>query len=78
MQFFPHPCKNFAPIASSLTCLTKKECPWKKGPLPDEAMKAFRELQSSLVSEPVMKLSKTRQALCSHQDAALGNGEKTY
>ena len=46
--------KNFAIISAPLTCLTCKDSPWKKGPLPPKAMKAFKDMQSILCSEPVM------------------------
>ena len=61
-----------------LTCLTKKECLWKKGPLPEEALKAFRELQSALVSEPVVDYPRKDRPYVLITDVALGDGEKTY
>jgi hypothetical protein len=58
--------------------MTKKECSWKKGPLPDRAIKAFRELQSALVSEPVIDYPRQDRSYFIITDAALGEGEKTY
>ena len=77
-NFFRTHVKNFAQVASPLTCLTKKECLWKKGPLPEEALKAFRELQSALVSEPVVDYPRKDRPYVLITDAALGDGEKTY
>jgi hypothetical protein len=70
--------KCFAQVASPLTCLTKKECPWTKGPLQDEAMKAFRELQSALVSEPIIDYPRQDFPYVLIRDAAPVDGKKTY
>ena len=67
---------NFAQILSPLTALTWKDSPWKTGPLPNDALKAFRELQSILCSEPVADYPCWD---CSYQlitDAALGDDKK--
>jgi hypothetical protein len=53
-NFFRAHIRDFAKIASPLTELTRKECPWKAGPLPDKAHQAFKDLQQTLVSEPVV------------------------
>ena len=77
-NFFRTHVKNFAQVASPLTCLTKKECKWKKGPLPEEAEKAFQELKSALVSEPVMDYPRNNRPYVLITDAALGDGESSY
>ena len=46
--------RNFALVSSPLTALTRKDSPWKTRPLPDDALKAFLELQTILCSEPVV------------------------
>jgi hypothetical protein len=45
--FFRALIPNFA----QLTELTKQECPWKAGPLPGPADKAYQELKTILISE---------------------------
>jgi hypothetical protein len=41
-------------LKDPLTELTRKECPWKAGPLPAKPHQAFKQLQEALVSEPVV------------------------
>ena len=53
-NFFRTHVRNFAQISAPLTALTKKESKWSSGELPAEALKAFRELQSYLCSEPIV------------------------
>ena len=53
-NFFRNHVKNFAQISAPLTALTRTDNKWKAGPLPTDAMKAFKEMQTILVSEPVM------------------------
>jgi hypothetical protein len=53
-NFFRAHIKDFSKIASPLTELTRKECPWKAWPLPAKAHQAFKQLQAALVSEPVV------------------------
>ncbi|EFX61174.1 hypothetical protein DAPPUDRAFT_274479 [Daphnia pulex] len=60
-------------ISSPLTALTRKESPWKTGPLPDDALKAFRELQSILSSEPVVDYPRKNRPYSLITDAALGD-----
>ena len=53
-NFFRGHVRNFAQVKAPLNELTRKDCEWKRGPLPPEADKAFKELKSILVSEPVI------------------------
>jgi Reverse transcriptase (RNA-dependent DNA polymerase) len=53
-NFFRGHVRNFAQLTSPLTSLTKKDCTWKGGTLPPDALQAFLELQSYLCSEPVV------------------------
>ena len=53
-NFFRGHVRNFAQISAPLNQLTRKEDPWKGGPLPEAPMKAFRQLQLVLNSEPVI------------------------
>jgi hypothetical protein len=72
-NFFRTHVRNFAQISSPLTALTRKESPWKTGPLPDDALKAFRELQSILCSEPVVDYPRKNRPYSLITDAALGD-----
>ena len=53
-NFFRGHVRNFAQITAPLNALTRKDCPWKTGPMPPEADKAFRELRSILISKPLV------------------------
>ena len=50
--------KNFAQISAPLTALTRKDSEWNVGPLWTGALKAFKEMQTILVLEPVMAYSR--------------------
>jgi hypothetical protein len=56
-NFFCTHVRNFAQILAPLTALTRKDATWINNVLPGPAMAAFRELQSILCSEPVIKLN---------------------
>ena len=73
-NFFRSHVRNFAVIASPLTKLTRKESLWRKGgELPRDAYLAFRELQSSLVSEPVVAYPRRDRPYALFTDAAFGD-----
>ena len=71
-NFFRTHVRNFAQITAPLTALTRKDCTWKGGPLPPEALRAFRELQSQLCSEPVMAYPRRDRQYALITDACLG------
>ena len=75
-NFFRNHVRNFAHITAPLTALTRKDSAWKAGPLPPEALKAFRELQTALVSKPVVSYPRKDRAYALITDASLGD-EKT-
>jgi len=75
-NFFRTHVKNFAMVTAPLTKLTRKDCDWKGGPLPEDALKAFKELQSILVSEPVMAYPRKNRTYSLIVDAALGDCKK--
>ena len=75
-NFFRAHVKNFAFISHPLTSLTKKDCKWKRGPLPPDAIKAFRELQTILCSEPVIDYPRKNRPYVLITDASFGD-EKT-
>ena len=74
-NFFRTHVKNFAQISAPLTALTRKDSEWKAGPLPTDALEAFKEMQTILVSEPVMAYPRNRPyALIT--DASLGDSDQ--
>ena len=75
-NFFRTHVRNFAQVSSPLTALTRKDSPWKTGPLPDDALKAFRELQTILCSEPVVDYPRRDRPYALITDAALGDDKK--
>ena len=75
-NFFRNHVRNFAQVSAPLTKLTRKEDPWKSGPLPPEALKAFRELQSYLTSDPVVAYPKRDRPYALITDACLGDNLK--
>jgi transposase InsO family protein len=75
-NFFRTHVKNFAQISAPLTALTRKDSPWKAGDLPSDALKSFRELQSCLVSEPVMAYPRRNRKYALITDASLGDEKK--
>ena len=75
-NFFRTHVKNFALVSSPLTVLTKKDSPWKKGPLPPESYKAYRELQTILCSEPVVAYPRSNRTYALITDASLGDDKK--
>jgi transposase InsO family protein len=72
-NFFRTHVRNFAQISGSLCQLTKKERSWRGGELPPDALKAFRELQSSLVSGPIVDYPRANRPYALIVDAALGD-----
>jgi Reverse transcriptase (RNA-dependent DNA polymerase)/RNase H-like domain found in reverse transcriptase/gag-polyprotein putative aspartyl protease len=72
-NFFRTHVKNFAQISAPLCRLTQKDSKWKTGPMPDDALKSFRTLQSILVSEPVMDYPRPDRQYALITDAALGD-----
>ena len=73
-NFFRSHVRNFATIASPLTKLTRKESLWRKGgELPRDAYLAFRELQSILVSEPVVDYPRRDRPYALFTDASFGD-----
>lgn len=72
-NFFRAHVKNFSIVSHPLTSLTKKDCKWKRGPLPPDALKAFRELQTILCSEPVIDYPRRNRPYVLITDASFGD-----
>ena len=53
-NFFRNHIRNFAQLASPLTHLSCQESNYTKGPMPEEATKAFHTLQQLLGSNPTL------------------------
>jgi len=75
-NFFRGHVRNFAQLTSPLTALTKKECSWKGGHLPPDALKAFQELQTYLCSEPIVDYPRRNRPYALIVDASLGDDKK--
>ncbi len=72
-NFFRQHIKQFALKSHPLTVLTRKDCSWKNGPLPPEALKAFKELQTCLTSEPLVAFPRKDRQYALITDAATGD-----
>ncbi len=56
--------------------MTKKECSWKGGQLPLDALKTFQELQTYLCSEPIVDYPRRDRPYALIVDASLGDDKK--
>ena len=72
-NFFRGHVKNFAMVSAPLTALTKKDNPWKRGPLPPDAFQAYRQLQTILCSEPVIDYPRSNRPYALITDACVGD-----
>ena len=72
-NFFRTHIRNFSLVSSPLNKLTRKDIPWRGGPLPPDALKAFLELQTALCSEPVVNYPRKDRPYALIVDAASGN-----
>ncbi len=66
----------FSQLTSPLTTLTKKECSWKGGQLPPDALQAFLELQTYLCLEPIVDYPRSNRPYALIVDASLGDYKK--
>ncbi len=72
-NFFRGHIQNFAQITSPLTNLTKKDSGWKKGALPENALRAFQHLQMLLCSQPVLAYPRADREYALITDASFGD-----
>lgn len=72
-NFFRQHIKQFALRSHPLTSLTRKDSPWKSGPLPADALKAFNELKTCLTSKPIVSFPKRHLQYALITDAATGD-----
>jgi hypothetical protein len=75
-NFFRGHVQNFAQLTSPLTALTKKECSWKEGELPPDALTAFLDLQTYLCSKPIVDYPRNYRPYTLIVDASLGDDKK--
>ena len=66
---------GFARLAAPLNALTSKNHQWSSGPLPAEAMAAFKKLQKLLTSDPVVAHPRRGRPFILHTDGALGDAD---
>ena len=74
-NFFRGHVRNFAQITAPLNRLTTKTCEWKKGPLPEDASKAFEELKTILCSEPIINYPQADLQYALITDACQGDSK---
>ena len=74
-NFFRSHIRNFAQISSPLCQLTTKACGWKGGPLPKPAYVSFKELQSALISEPIVAYPRKDRPYALIVDASTGSDD---
>jgi hypothetical protein len=75
-NFFRGHVRKFAQITAPLNALTRKYCPWKTGPMPPEADKAFRELRMILISKPLVHYPQPELPYILITDACQGDAKK--
>ena len=72
-NFFRSHIKDFALRSHPLTVLTRKDCDWKGGPLPEEAQRAFVELKTALTSSPLVAFPRKDRQYALITDASCGD-----
>ena len=71
-NFFRTHIRNFSLVAQPLNALTQKDNPWKSGKLPYDAMNAFIQLKSALLSEPIVDFPRKDRPYSLIVDGATG------
>jgi hypothetical protein len=74
-NFFRTHIKDFATITAPLFKVTRKDSGYKSGPLPPDALHAFKILQQQLTSGPVMAFPRADRQYALITDAATGTSE---
>ena len=75
-NFFRSHVQNFSQLTAPLTEMTKRECPWRSGPLPEPADKAYGELKTILISEPLIHHPDDKLPYALITDACQGDAVK--
>ena len=68
---------GFSAYSAKLTELFKKDSEYKSGPLPEEALKAFKALQTGLASNPLVAHPSADRDFILTRDAATGDSDPT-
>ncbi len=74
-NYFRHMINGFAVKASYLSRLLRKDSEWKEGPLPRDALEAFKVLRDELCAKPVLKYPRADLLFHLSTDAATGTAE---
>ncbi len=74
-NFFHTHIKDFAIIAAPLFMVTRKDSGYKNGPLPPDALHAFKVLQQQLTLDPVMAFPWSDRKYALITDAATGTAD---
>ena len=74
-NFFRTHIKDFAILAAPLFKVTRKDSGYKSGPLPPDALHAFKVLQQQLTSDPVMAFPRSDRQYALITDAATGSAD---
>ncbi len=72
-NFYRNHIKDFAIRSHPLTVLTRKDCEWKGGPLPPDALQSFYELKTALTSTPIVAFSRKDRQYALITDAETGD-----
>jgi len=74
-NFFRTHIKDFATIVAPLFKVTRKDSGYKSGPLPTDALHAFKILQQQLTSDPVMAFPRADRQYALITNAATGTSD---
>jgi hypothetical protein len=74
-NFFHTHIKDFAIITAPLFKVSRKDSGYKNGPLPPDALHAFKILQQQLVSDPVMAFPRADRKYALITEAATGTAD---
>jgi hypothetical protein len=74
-NFFGTHIKDYAILTAPLFKVTRKDSGYKSGPLPPDALHAFKVLQQQLTSDPVMAFPRADRQYALITDAATGSAD---
>ena len=76
-NFFRNSIRDYARIAQHLSGLTCRDSGWTRGPLPQKALKAYKELKKRLCEAPILAYPKPGLPYHLYVDASLGTVEES-
>ena len=71
-NFFRPFIPNLAALAKPITELTKQESVWKRGPIPEEAVKAIRKIKEIISTRPVLAYPNAQETFHLFIDGSVG------